>query len=269
MAGYFIPSEYIDDFRQDLKKVQQKYTSKGKFHITELITNEQKESFRADVFNIIEKWEIACVYEACYVKGFFQHYSHINIMTKFAYDRRRNTKVKLSYREYHESLHDLLFTGVFEKALAFVVDYDMRPVHIKIVSDQLDSSIIKRFNKAADHLLNFELEYDKNYTGFDSEKNEVVRGRIKTSISTENVPIENILGDFSEINYSIEIENSELTSLADVLANSIHYHLKEKQKLSPCIPLNNDVAISGHSIRQRILYSDCDLSSITDKIFPP
>jgi hypothetical protein len=242
IAGYLIPGNYLEKIKSDLDAVRLQYFGNGKIHITDL-RPEQQESLRNEIFRYFKQSRIYWVYEATYVQGFFEHANHIEEISQKAKETKRS-KVKISGNKNPDMLHVELFQGAFGKALAFCMDRGLSSFELEIITDKTDKEILEKFKRAADELLNVGQEKCHVVTGFDPDTKQVVKGSITTKITCDHEE----LGDFSGINYSIRCEDSSLTLAADVLSNSVNYHLKTHQKNNTGIILNKSLAISGHPL---------------------
>lgn len=251
MAGYLIPIDCLSLVKSELDAIRSNFFSEGKVHITDLLPQQQEE-LRKSIFDYFIQRKIYWVYEAVYVQGFFESVDFLNQLTKKAHDSRRSN-IQVSWKETKELLHSELFQGAFGKALAFCLDQVGSPFELRVITDQTDSSIIKKFQSKADALLSLGKEKIHEKTGFNKETKQVVRWSIATKVSAS----EDAIGDFSGISYSIACEDSSLTLAADVLVNSVHYHLKLLQSKSAGVALNVASSISNHQL-SRLVYGAWD-----------
>lgn len=263
MAGFLVPEEYLEGVRTDFEGIKQKYFTEGKVHITDLAPEEQ-ESLRNEIFDYILQRKIICLFEAIHSEGFFQHFEFVKEIHNKAKATRRS-KVKISSNEKRELLHEQLFQGTFGKAIAMCQDNVGEVFHLAVITDQIDLSIKKKFEGAADELLNFGNKKIKIVTGFDPEKKEKVAGSITTTIENHK----EILGDFSGINYSIECEDSGLTLAADVLANSLNYHFINRSEKDLGAALSTKSALEGYPLEGVMygLWESDELNYFSDAFF--
>jgi hypothetical protein len=251
MAGFIIPLENIDEVRTDLDAISQKFTSTGKLHITDIPPDDQ-EKLRNEIFNYLIIRKIPCLYEAIYSQGFYEHSESIKEI-KRNIKKQRKSNIKLSGNPTKELLHEQLFQATFGKAIAFCLDYVGKTIKINVITDRIEESILKQFNKAVDTLLNFSAPTKIKKTGFDPQKGKVVKGEICSSME---VP-DKFIDEYSGISFSIECEDTSLTLAADIIANSLHYHFKEKSNSSVGDSLNTCSAITGHPL-EKIMYGVWD-----------
>lgn len=255
MAGYFIPENRLDLLKQDFEVIRSKFFSTSKVHITDLTPSEQHE-MRQEFFEYFLSHGMYWVYEAAYVQGYAENARRLNEMTKEAHQARRSD-VSMSWSPSTEMLHGALFQGVFGKAVAFSLERVGVPVQIDVITDRTDNKILKIFNQKASELLLVGADSTHEVTGFDQVEKQVVKGKISMSI----LDPENLLGDFSQVGFSIVCEDSALTLAADVLANSVYYQLNQLQIKSPGVALNKAQTISEHALKG-LLYGGTEVDGI-------
>ncbi|MDO8291015.1 MAG: hypothetical protein Q7T44_17510 [Parvibaculum sp.] len=262
MAGYLIPESCLDSVKQDFDCIRSKFFSAGKVHITDLTASQQNE-MRKEFFEYFLERKIFWVYEATYVQGYAESALRLNELTKGAHQARRS-EVSMSWREKHEMLHGTLFQGAFGKAVAFCMDMADVPFQIDVITDRTDDPILKLFHEKASELLSVGEDSTHEATGFDRASKEVVRGKISISVGDPD----NLLGDFSQVSFTIVCDDSALTLAADVLANSVNYHLNQLQEESPGIALNRTRSMSEHPL-QSLLYggAEDDGIDISDALY--
>ena len=262
MAGYLIPESCLGSLKQDFEGIRSKFFSTGKVHITDLSSSQQHE-MRQEFFEYFLSRKVYWVYEATYVQGYADNARHLNELTKGAHQARRSD-VAMSWRPTYEMLHGALFQGAFGKAVAFAIDMVSVPVQVDVITDRTDGAILNIFNEKASELLSMGADSTREATGFDRVAKQVVRGEVSMKV----LDPENILGDFSQVGFSIVCEDSALTLAADVLANSVYYYLSRHQKEIPGGSLNRKSSISKHPLKD-FLYggSEDDGFDISDVLY--
>ncbi len=241
MAGYFILEKQLISVKKDLDLIRSKFFYNDKVHITDL-QPEQQESLRKNIFNYFIEKNIYWTYEAIYVQGYYEHANFMNQLSKKAHASRQSD-IKISWSESRELLHSELFQGIFAKAIAFCLDNVGSKFKLCIITDRIDKPILKRFQQEADTFLAVGKDKTTEMTGFDPNTGQIVKGSITTKIVSKD-----IFDDFSDITYSISCEDSSLTLAADVLVNSLNYHLKSLQTKTPGVELNNEGNIQDHPL---------------------
>jgi hypothetical protein len=188
------------------------------------------------------------VYEATYVEGLYANAQFVNNMADEAKASRRSS-IRVSSKEKMDMLHSELFVGAFGKGVAFCYDNLGKNFKLNVITDNVDKSILNLFNERAQQLLSIGEERVHEVKGFDTDTSSIVKG----SITFDYTQMTDILGDFSQVQYDISVSDSSLTVAADVLVNSVWYHLKTLQKTSPGCPLNTIEAISGHPLSSLVV----------------
>ena len=265
MAGFLIPNKYMKTITNNLEAIKQQYLTSGKLHITDLDPTQQNK-LRDSIFEYIIKNRIPCIYEAIHVEGFFRHYQFINSSTKEAEDQRRST-IRVSGNKRNELLHEHLFKGAFSKAVAFCMEFIGTKFQVSVITDQIDENVKKKFNIAASELINIDADSIHEVTGYDPNKKKVVRGTIEFKIVNAN----NSINDLSGVEYSIDVEDSALTLVSDIIANSINYHFRQRNINGAEIAshLNTKKAISGHPLETLFygLWESSEINYFSDAIF--
>lgn len=262
MAGYMLPEDALEAVKQDFESIRTKFFTPGKMHITDLTAPQQQE-MRQEFFDYFLSRRIFWVYEATYVQGFADNARRLNEVTKEAHDARRSD-VAMSWRETHDMLHGAIFQGAFSKAVAFGMDVVGVPIQLEVITDRTDAPILKLFGEKAAEYLSVGENLVHEATGFDRTTRAIVRGEVSTTVLDPN----NVLGDFSQVGFTIACDDSALTLAADVLANSAYYYLNQLQEKSPGAALNSSESMSEHPLSS-LLYggAEDDAVDISDALY--
>lgn len=227
MSGYLILEKGIEEIRRIFDHLVKDFKVNGKLHLTDLPADRQ-EQVRKIIFSFFQNGNIGWINQAIYSQGLYQ--------SVFEPARKGDGKP--------EKLHVKLFYGLFIKALARARLCGDDAIHIRIITDLIDEKTLREFKDEADHFINV-LQGNKitrYYPSYDHENKKPIKTYVDTQVVTENP------SRFKSIDYSIESEDSSLTFVADVLANSAHYYLKKKQDANTGIDLNSRVAIEPHPL---------------------
>lgn len=245
MAGFIVMDEQFEVTQIELEKIRSQYAASGKVHITDL-PEDRRHKLRDDLFEYIESRQLACVYNAVYVEGYHQAYSKQRELSNIAKESS-DSKIRVSEPKEKPSLHTELFLGVFVKGVAFCIDkYPGDKCEIAVITDKVDEPIRKDFLSAANQLLKVYEEETTEVRGYDIENKNIVTGKITTSASSTDGTVD----DFSNMSFTISIEDSGLTLCADVICNSLNYHIGSRigQLKNGCSNLNDANAIDGYRI---------------------
>jgi hypothetical protein len=257
-AGFLLQQLLYEKVSNEVGPLMETFSSDQKLHIADLPPNRQDE-LRNSVFEILRRHSVACIYEAVYVKGFQQEAIRIEQMTETARSIRKSG-IKISENTRREMLHVQLFEGLLAKAIAF--SEENNGTQIEIVLDRMDAQILQRFERVTDDFFGF-ADFRQDVTGFDPIKKQVVKGEVRVSTA---IPADYQLRmKRSGITILNTKDVSGLTLAADVLSNSVHYHLRTAASTSA--PLNTVAAISSHPLCDLFYGNDGDTPWASDVIF--
>lgn len=262
VAGYFLPSDSLDEVNNDLETLTDKYKVDGKLHIADLEPSQQ-ESIRNDIFDYFIKKNIICAYEVIYSGGFHDNHKRLE-ETKGKFPRSGQSSISITTKPKKEMLHVQLLTGAFAKAISFCLDNLDDKFHLEIITDRVDKKIVDMFKKEADRLIKH-LPSERIVKGYDKEKGQKVYSKTTTDI----VNPDNYLLDLSKVEYSVSVSDSPLTVAADILANSINYYFKSKNIDEKGVLPNSPEAIPDHPLFRLFygIWENKDINYFSDAIF--
>ncbi len=247
IAGYLIPDMYLEIFKTEIEKRLSDIEGPGKVHITELPNQEQA---RRVIFQAFTDLKIPWMYEAIYVEGLYQ--------SEFCDGRGGNRSSK-------ELLHAKLFIGLMLKVLASVHKFREKGVELVVVSDNLDQGVIKKLFIELDDYLSLlkSGELKREFKVYDKATGELLHCSSKAT--ADNLP------SHPGLKVEIVCENSSMTLLSDVLANSVNHYLgKEFEANSNMLP-NSKQAIANHPLRSLLLWSydkdSGEVSNLSDIVY--
>lgn len=198
-----------------------------KFHITDLSIKQQRD-IRKLIFTIAKKLKLEWMFSAVYAQGFHE--------SRFANKGGHRNKGKL--------LHVELFRSMLMKSVTLASGQNIKDLKLKVLTDTIDPGTMKKFQATAVDIRYLFLNEPKTYTTkyWDSKRNKVRESSIEMSIHSEKTPT------FSSLDIEIVCEKSILTIIADVLANSTLFYLKQNQQQNLMKGLNTQSAINGHPL---------------------
>lgn len=247
IAGYLIPDVYIKIYRDEIEGCLSNIESSGKIHIAEM---EDKREIRGKVFETFGRLAIPWMYEAIFVEGFYQ--------SEFCEGRG-------GCRSHTELLHAKIFIGLMLKVFASLHKFKELGVELVVVSDNLDKGVIKKlFKELEDHLaLLKEGELKRQFKVYDKATGELLHCTSRATM--DNVP------HYPGLDISITCENSSMTFVSDVLANSVNYYLMEKFKVDPQLLPNSRQAIADHPMVRSLLWAydanEQEISNLSDILY--
>lgn len=233
MVGFLVPEEHLKQWREQSDyyfKINNTLHMDEKIHITSLKAEEQ-ERFRETLNQIFLYSGVNWYYQATYVQGFNEGNSD------------------------KESLHSKLFAMIFSKALYnLTLLKENGDLKIHIISDILNKGEIKLFKREIQDLISIftNKNIEKDLVIFDKKTKNLIRAKSisKLDKKDKNFP------EFKSIDLDISIEDSNLTLMADILANSVFHHLNKYLKDKNNYPsLNSRQAIKNHPLDKLVLGS--------------
>ncbi len=248
-AGLLVPHEILAPAQASLDEVIKKYrpSGSGKLHITDL-TPEQQESLRKEIFDRIISLHIPCFYEAIHVAGFDT--AHQNLLDAIdASKNRTRSRIKRSANPVKApSLHIAVFQGMYAKLLAFCMERGRHKLDIELRTDNVDGPIRDQFLKSAETLLDYGAKL-KIVKGFDPVTKKVVEGTIETAATpkSDQLPI-----SIELLELVLKDDTDGLVVAADVLANSLNHHFRQRQADQLFRALNTPDAFATHPLYQAL-----------------
>lgn len=227
MAGFIYTRLEMLDIETTLQKILSSHniSINNKIHITEL---NNSNSLRESFFNAFQERKLQWFFRAIYSEGFHQ--------SEFKEDRGGDFNEKAS-------LHVELFRQMFLYSLSMAASVNKKNLNILVVTDTIDTSILKKFTREAEHIAKIFMNVKRNY--FHYVKNEKTgkfeKKKFNVLTTSDSIP------KFESIQFKIICKTTPLTLAADILANSVYFYLK-KNKKGKSSHLNNINAISGHPL---------------------
>lgn len=255
-TGIMIPEKYIAAQKSTFDQIASRYMpSSGKLHIADLST-EQQGRLRNELFSEINRSQFPCFWYAIHVAGLHAyHLNQIELLKQSAEELRlarggHEPRIKRgSSREDPVSMHIELFSGLYSHLVAFLAERSQVDVEIEIITDQVDTPIMKRFEEVANDLLNNDPVILKT-TGFDTAAKKIVHGSVTSSAEW---PPEL---DFSPVVKKLSIGTAPasdgLVLAVDVLANSLNHLFKNRAPDTLYGPLNCSNAVATHPLAEHL-----------------
>ncbi|EPF0314037.1 DUF3800 domain-containing protein [Enterobacter chuandaensis] len=173
--------------------------------------------------------------------------------------------VGLSPEQQKESMHSQLLQNILITALSLctrIIEKFNTDVKLQIVSDNIDSGVLKKMKKDFSRIVNF-LNGTRNRTYI--TKTEYIESEI-TNLSHDPRPKN---GKFE---VDIRVENSAITFISDVLSYTTFQHLIKFMQDNPTMDLNTSKASSGHPLEEFLMLQftpDLEEMNLIGKIFGP
>jgi hypothetical protein len=228
MAGYLYTEKEIVDIERMFSQFTVPFSKSidGKFHVTDLEKSDQNK-LRNDIFFAIRNTRLQWFYQAIYSKGFHQ--------SEFKEGRG-------GFKDKKKLLHAELFQNMLTMGLCMAHSIGKNNLKLVVKTDNVDSGTLKKFQNVADYVCHIFLQNEREIFRYVKNGNKYQKEIAYSSIKSDAMP------KFEAIVIEVECDSSPLTVAADILANSVHYHLREKQKENLGISLNNKKTIEDHPL---------------------
>ncbi|HEY0312294.1 MAG TPA: hypothetical protein VGC56_07330 [Allosphingosinicella sp.] len=269
-AGVFVPEERLAAAEERLEDAISPYRGNdGKLHITDL-PSAQQGGLRADLFAAILDLNLPCFWYAIHVAGFHDfHRASQDVISQARNDVAAldsNPRVKRgSPREKPESLHAMLFTGLYAHVVAYLEERRPGPVEIEVRTDNVDAPIAMLFREKAAGLLNTGPQTTTT-TGFDVLTKTVVRGEIRSEAGIP--PSLQVATSVDSLTVTPVGDEDPIVVAADVLANSLCHLFHNRSPEELYGDLNRPLAVESHPLRQVLAtFLNWGGPDISDRLF--
>lgn len=199
----------------------------GKLHLTDL-SEEQQESARSIVFDLFLSNSTCWFFEAISVEGFYQ--------SVHSEDRGGSGE--------NELLHAKLFSGIFSKAVNRLKVDIPSSIHISVITDTISETTQKQFKSEIASYISFSTgnNVQGGFSSYDRATGVVSKYKTESSVDFNDI---NVL---ESLELEISCEDSPITFIADILANSAYYYVKNNLSKDPMLKPNSSAAINGHPL---------------------
>ncbi|GHC97311.1 hypothetical protein [Novosphingobium pokkalii] len=249
-AGLFVPEEMLSVAEPRLEAAIAPYRGgDGKLHITDLQPSQQA-GLRADLFAVILDLKLPCFWYAIHVAGFQGWHQtveqlHANARTDTAASNP-NPRIKVgSPREKPESLHAILFTGLYAHIVAYIEERNPGPVDIVVRTDNVDAPIAKLFRQKAADLLDMDPR-TSSATGFDTVTKTVVSAQMR--FEAQIPPELRVATTVDSLAITPVGDEDPTVVAADVLANSLCHLFHNRPAERLYADLNRPSAVEDHPL---------------------
>ena len=227
MAGYLFLEEFLPYMRGLHSRIFENIHSDGKLHLTDLSAEQQKKA-RTIVYDLFLSNSICWFFEAISVEGLFQS----------VHDKERSGSGK------NELLHAKLFSGIFSKAIDRLKVSNPSSIHLSVITDTISETTQKQFQLEVASYISFATgnNIKKDFSSYDRETGIVTKYKTESSVDFSDG---NVL---ENLEFKIKCEDTPLTFVADILANSAYYYVKNNLSKDPMLKPNSSAAIKGHPL---------------------
>ncbi|WP_010161903.1 hypothetical protein [Sphingomonas sp. PAMC 26617] len=251
-AGLLVPESVLAQTETALEAaIAPNRGTDGKLHITGLQAAAQA-ALRHDLYDAIRRCQLPCFWYAIHVAGFHAHHNWMVGLLDDAAEQARTlgNGVKTgSSREKPDSLHVELFRALYGHMVAFIEERSPGEVEIEARTDRVDTPIAKSFRREADRLLDT-APRKTVASGFDPVANKVIKREIH--FDTHWPEELRITTQVKSLDLKIVSDTDPVVVAADVLANSLYHHFRNRGPDELYAELNRPIAVAGHPLAESL-----------------
>lgn len=223
----------------------------GKLHITDIEATAQAD-LRQRLFDVIRELHPPCFWYAIHVAGFHAHHAMFARVIAGAGKNSAPLVETIKRREPRVapgSLHVELFRGLYGHIVAFIEERAPGDVTIEARTDRVDTPIAKSFRQEAERLLD-KTPRTSLVSGYDSVENKVVKRQV--TFETHWPESLGITTNVVSLDLRTVSDADPIVVAADVLANSLHHHFRQREADEMYEDLNRPNAVQGHPLAQNL-----------------
>lgn len=223
--------------------------SSRKFHVTDLESN--REPIRNEVFNFLKSANIPLVYGANYFQPLhleFAKQKQINIDT-VAEMKAQGIGLSKNISVFKKNAQTEAFFNFYTKAMGCSLQVFNQPVLGLVKTDRIDTKVHEEYIESIARYHSLNSLRPLNGRHYDYQTGEVCNFGVSVNVQIED-PTYRIL---FESRGEVEIIDSNVSILSDVVANSLNHHLLDYAARSNCGALNSVEAIDGYQLADQII----------------
>lgn len=222
----------------------------GKFHVTDM--GEGQALIREDVLSFIKMHDIPLVYGANYFQPLYLKYLELKESIESAVVNMKKQGVGLSSNLSRFTMNAQVeaFFYFYSKAMGFSLHVLNRPLLGLVKTDRIDGMLFDEYLRSIERCHNINSRGVLKGRHYHFETLEVRNFGVDVNVNID-------AGDFRykllrDSSGRVEIVDSGLSILADVVTNSLNHHLKRYVLESDCGPLNGHEAIKGYFLASQV-----------------
>ena len=251
-AGLLVPEGILAEGEAALEAVIAPHRcGDGKLHITDLEVPAQAD-LRQRLFEVIRALHLPCFWYAIHVAGYYAHHTMLAGMIADAVKEAAalaGTVQGPTPRAAPGSLHVELFRGLYSHIVAFIEERAPGDVAIEVRTDRVDTPIAKSFREEADRLLN-RAPRTSTVSGYDRVEKKVVKRQL--TFETLWPETLSITTKVTSLDLRTVSDADPFVVAADVLANSLHHHFRQRGANEMYEDLNRPIAVHGHPLARSL-----------------
>lgn len=223
---------------------------------------------RQRLFDAIRELHLPCFWYAIHVAGFHAHHTMFaGLLADAGKDAapQGGTIKQPAPRVPSGSLHIELFKGLYGHIVAFIEERAPGDVTIEARTDRVDTPIAKSFRQEAERLLDT-TPRSSTVSSYDKVENKVVKRQV--TFETHWPESLRITTNVVALDLRTVSDADPIVVAADVLANSIHHHFRQRDANAMYEDLNRPDAVQGHPLSQSLdAFWNWGGPDISDRLF--
>lgn len=239
----------ISNFCSYLSNRFKQSNTNNKFHVTDLESN--REPVRKEVFNFLKSNDIPIVYGANYFQPLHLGFAKQKQINEDAVEKMKNQGIGLSKNlsMFKKSAQAEAFFNFYTKAMGASLQIFNQPVLGLVKTDKIDSKVHGYYVESIDRYHSLNSRRPLKGRKYDYQTKEVDNFGVSVNVQI-NDPNYRIL---FESRGEVEVIDSSVSILSDVVANSLNHHLLGYVERSNCGTLNGHEAIDGYYLADQVI----------------
>ncbi|MCG9963988.1 hypothetical protein [Shewanella cutis] len=239
----------ISNFCDYLSNRFNQSNTNSKFHVTDLESN--RESVRNEVFNLLKSNNIPIVYGANYFQALHLDFAKQKQINLDSVRKMKSQGIGLSKNlsMFKKNAQAEAFYNFYAKAMGISLEIFNQPILGLVKTDKIDSKVHEYYVESVDRFHSLNSRHPLKGRRYDYQTKEVDNFGVSVNLQIDD-PKYRIL---FESRGEVEIIDSSVSILSDVVANSLNHHLLSYVKRSNCGALNGYEAIDGYPLADQII----------------
>ncbi|USU08679.1 hypothetical protein NF700_16700 [Sphingomonadaceae bacterium OTU29MARTA1] len=267
-AGLLVPEEVLAQTEAVLEAAIAPHRGdNGKLHVTDLEKAAQAD-LRQRLFEGIQALHLPCFWYAIHVAGYGGHHAMFEGMIADAVKDAAALGGAIQGpmpRAAPGSLHVELFRGLYSHIVAFIEERAPGDVTIEVRTDRVDTPIAKSFREEAERLFDT-APRTSTVSGYDRVEKTVVKRQV--TFETHWPEALRIATKVTSLDLRTVNDADPMGVAADVLANSLHHHFRQRGPSEIYEDLNRPGAVQGHPLARSLdTFRNWGGSDISDRLF--
>ncbi|ELR8747673.1 hypothetical protein ACFJZ3_004264 [Vibrio vulnificus] len=252
VAGIIVEKHNKDQLSHFCDYISKRFSSgkpNSKFHVTDLAGN--REPLRNEVFSFLKSNNIPIVYGANYFQALHLDYIKQKRITLDAVKDMKSEGIDLSKNMsmFKKNAQAEAFFNFYTKAMGTLLQAFNQPILGLVKTDKIDGKIHESYVESIARYHSFNSRRPLKGSRHDSQTKAIDCFEVSVNVQIDD-PKSRILFESSG---EVEVIDSNVSILSDVVANSLNHHLLGYVERSMCGALNGHEAIEGYHLADQII----------------